>query len=326
MKKVLLVVCCLVSTVENVSADGSSREIVGWLNKISGAAQQLNYQGIFIYQHGNSIETSRITHHVDAQGEHEKLEALDGPPREIIRNNDEVMYFSPDQKIVKIEKRKTKVTFPALLIPAQFASLAENYNIKKSEPLRIIGFDCESFVLEPKDNLRYGHKLWADSNTGLLLKAKMVNEKNEIIEQFSFIQLKIGGTIDKEAVKPSYLPVSPEWHFDQSGLNVQSQDTGWSVKNQPVGFKKVSEMKRNFSGKSYAVSHLVFSDGLAAVSVFVEPIQDKANAAKIIQGISPHGALNVYTKPFNNYLITVVGEAPAATVMQIGNSVTTSAR
>lgn len=322
MRKALLVVCCFVGLVENVNADASSKEIAGWLHKIAGAAQQLNYQGIFIYQHGSSIETSRITHHVDAQGEHEKLEALDGPPREIIRNNDEVMYFLQDQKIVKIEKRKVKASFPALLIPSQFSSLAENYHIRKSEPLRIIGYDCESFVLEPKDNLRYGHKLWADSNTGLLLKAKMVNEKNEVIEQFSFIQLKIGGPINKEAVKPSYSPIPSDWLLDRSGLNIQSQDTGWSVKNQPVGFKKVSEMKRNFSGKS-AVSHLVFSDGLAAVSVFVEPIPDKAQALKIIQGLSQHGALNVYTKPLNDYLVTVVGEAPAVTVMQIGNSVGT---
>jgi sigma-E factor negative regulatory protein RseB len=327
MRTAFLVACCLFSATEVLSADTNSPSSgIEWLSKISNAAQQLNYQGIFIYQHGTHVETSRIIHIVDSQGEHEKLEALDGPPREIIRNNDEVMYFLPHQKILKIEKRKPKRSFPALIIPSQFSSLTENYSVKKSDPLRIIGYDCGAVILEPKDNLRYGHKLWTDANTGLLLKAKMINEKNEVIEQFSFIQLSIGGNIDKDAIKPTYSATAPEWRIDRSGeMDTQSQETGWIVKNQPAGFKKVSEMKRSFSGKSSAISHLVFSDGLAAISVFIEPMRE-AEVSKTVQSLAQRGALNIYTKSLNDYLITVIGEAPPATVMQIGDSVTSSGK
>ena len=81
--------------------------------------------------------------------------------------------------------------FPALL-PEQLSSLTEYYEIRKGEPERIAGFDSQALVLEPKDGMRYGHKFWAESATGLLLKARMVNERHNVVEQFSFTQLIIG--------------------------------------------------------------------------------------------------------------------------------------
>ena len=105
---------------------------VAWLQKISNAAHQLNYAGTFVYQHGEQVETSRVTHRFDESGEQEKLEALDGPLREIIRNNNEVLCYYSDSKTVKVEKRHAQKYFPALL-PAQSGQLAENYTVKLGE-------------------------------------------------------------------------------------------------------------------------------------------------------------------------------------------------
>ena len=187
---------------------------VAWLQKIASAARKLNYTGTFVYQYGAQVETSRIWHYVDASGEYEKLETLDGPAREVIRNNDEVLCYYPDSKTVKVEKRRPK-PFPAL-VPEHLTALTEYYNIRIGDRERIAGYEAQSLILEPKDGLRYGHKFWADVDTGLLLKARMMNERRETVEQFAFTQLTIGGVFDKEALKSNYNAHVPGWSLDCS--------------------------------------------------------------------------------------------------------------
>lgn len=294
-------------------------DALGWLQKIANSARQLDYSGTFIYQYGNQIETSRITHLVDDAGEHEKLERLDGPPREIIRNNEEIKCFLPDARTVRIEKRRK--SFPALL-PQKLSALSDYYVVSKGAPERIAGYDCQVLMLEPKDGMRYGHKLWADAGSGLLLKVATLNEKGQVVEQFAFTELKIGGAIAPDALKPKYSGTTTEWRESRSEASAPpTTDTGWSVKNLPPGFRKVAELKRTTAGKSAPVSHIVFSDGLAAVSVFIEPAPARRGERLPPPGLSQQGALHVYTRPIAGHTITVLGEAPAATVMQIGNSV-----
>jgi sigma-E factor negative regulatory protein RseB len=288
-----------------------------WLKKIAAAARDLNYAGIFVYQHGNQVETSRIIHSSDGSDDFTKLEALDGPPREIIRNNEEIRCYLPETKTVKIETRKFDKSFPALL-PEGFLRVTENYEVKLGPLNRIAGHTCQVLILEPKDSLRYGRTFCADVETGLLLKARTVNEKNEVVEQVAFTHVNIGGDIDQEMLKSKYAEEKSEWKVDHTATAAQaSKETGWTVKSQPAGFKKIMEMKRNMTGKPAPVSHLVFSDGLAAVSVFVEPVP-KGGVAN--QGLFQQGAINVYTRQAGDQMVTVLGEAPAATVMQIGNS------
>jgi sigma-E factor negative regulatory protein RseB len=289
---------------------------VAWLERIAKAARQLNYSGTFIYQHGDQVETSRITHYFDRSGEYEKLETLDGPKREIIRNNNEILTYDVERRVVKREKRTPRKNFPALL-PDQLSSLTEYYQLRMGEHERIAGFDSQALVLQPKDGFRYGHKLWTDTATGLLLKARMLDENDHVIEQFVFTQLIIGSGITRESVRPSF--PATEWRREPVGPDSSKQgETGWMVKSQPIGFKKVMEIKRFKTGAQAPVAHLVYSDGLAAVSVFIEPLPTKR---KFQEGLTHQGAVNIYTKPLPDQLVTVLGEAPAVTVMQIGNSV-----
>lgn len=291
---------------------------MGWLRKIAYAARQLNYTGTFVYQHGNQVETSRIIHLADASGEIEKLEALDGPLREIVRKNDEVTCFFPASKTVKLEKRTARRNFPGLL-PEQLAGLAENYTIRKADQERVAGFDCQAIVLEPKDNFRYGHRFCAENVSGLLLKARMLNDRSETLEQFAFTQLTLGGSIDKESLKPRYDGRGPGWKTDQSGpSDAGNASTGWTVGSTPPGFRKTMEMRRTLFNRSTPVTHLVFSDGLAAVSVFIEPLQKDSS---MLPGLSQHGAITIFVRNHGDYRVTVLGEAPPATVTQIGNSV-----
>jgi sigma-E factor negative regulatory protein RseB len=290
-------------------------EALAWLQKIAQAARELNYRGIFVYQHGDLAESSRITHLVDRNGEQERLETLDGPRREIIRNNSEILTYYADKRLVKREKRAARKLFPALL-PEQLSVLTEHYELRKGGQERIAGYDAQALILEPRDEFRYGHKLWAELQTGLLLKARMVNERNQVLEQFHFTEVAINVSIGRDAVKPSF-PVPPPDSPEVAAAGAP-MDTGWIVRNQPAGFKKIMEMKRAKRSGTGQVAHLVFSDGLAAVSVFIEPLPP---AAKVTEGLSQQGAINIYTRPLSDQLVTVLGETPPVTVMQIANSV-----
>jgi sigma-E factor negative regulatory protein RseB len=296
----------------NAPSDGEA-----WLQKIAAAARKLNYAGTFVYQHGDQVETSRIWHYVDGAGEYEKLEILDGPAREVIRNNDEVLCYYPDSKTVKVAKRRLK-PFPALL-PEQLSALTDFYTIRLGEKERVAGYEAQSLILDPKDGFRYGHKFWADVGSGLLLKARMTNERREAIEQFAFTQLRIGGDFDKAALKPNYNAQVPGWTLDSSGLaQPEMSDTGWVVGSFPAGFKKILETKRTLPGRTSPVSHIVYSDGLAAISVFIEPLGANARPAR---GVSHQGAINIYTRAVSDHMVTVLGEAPSETIVQIGKSV-----
>ena len=300
------------STPLDVSQDG-----VALLKKMASASRRLNYSGTFVYQHAGQNETSRIVHFVNpAGGEFEKLETLDGPAREVIRTNDHVTCCLPDSKTVLIEKRSSR-RFPALL-PEQLSGVADNYVVSVTGMDRVAGYDCRVVLLEPKDKLRYGHQFCAEAGSGLPLRSRTLSEKKQLLEAFAFTELKIGGSFSRDQVRSRYAARSKEWKVDHSALAITDvpADTGWSLTRQPTGFKKLTELKRSIAGRAGMVSHIVYSDGLAAVSVFIEPLP-KARPAR---SLSHQGAVNIYIRPIADHMVTVLGEAPAATVMQIANS------
>jgi sigma-E factor negative regulatory protein RseB len=296
---------------------GTAQDGLAWLQKMAAASRQLNYSGTFVYRHASQSETSRIVHFVNAAGgEFEKLETLDGPAREVIRTNDQVVCYLPESKTVLIEKRG-KRRFPALL-PDRLTGVTENYTVRVGGMDRVAGHDCQVILLEPKDKLRYGRHFCVEVVSGLPLRARTFNEKKEPLESFAFTELKIGGTFNRDRVKSRYAAKSRDWRVDHSGFPTGevAADTGWTLTQQPTGFKKLTELKRSIAGRTVMVSHIVYSDGLAAVSVFIEPLP----RARIAQSLSHQGAVNIYTRPVADHMVTVLGEAPAATVMQIANS------
>lgn len=305
------------------------REAQILLKKIQSAAQKLNYSGTFVYQQANQIRTSRITHVLDGKNEIEKLEILDGKPREYIRNNEEITCYVPETKTILVEKRVTQDVFPAILA-VNTSDLADYYNIRKGETGRVAGFDCQAVVLEPRDNLRYGYKLWAEKTTGLLLRAQTLDERGDVVEQIAFTQLAIGN-VDRNSVKSSFVNTGG-WHVGSSVLS-QASVSGWMVKSIPPGFKKVREVKRLVpdappanppptNGHTGAhpgqreVSQMVYSDGLAAISVFIEP-----GSQSRTEGSMQQGAMNIVGKRQGDFWLTIVGEVPAAAIKQVANSI-----
>ena len=289
-----------------------------WLQRIYAATQTLSYAGTFVYQHGQQVETSRIVHVVEPSGPRERLEALDGIPREIIRTRDEVVCYLPASMTVKIDRQPGQQMFPSIL-SAQIRDLGDNYSIARGEIERVGGYSCQIIALEPKDRMRYGHRLWADVNTGMLLKAKTFNEKNEMVEQFAFTELKIGGNISRDLLKSRFSRKIRGWRVeDSAATNANLAEAGWSIRTTPPGFRTVTELTRTLGGAS-GVGHIVLSDGLAAVSVFIEPAASKQAVQQA--GLVRQGAVNVYMRQVGNHWITVVGEAPPESVKYIANAV-----
>jgi sigma-E factor negative regulatory protein RseB len=300
------------------AASGARAEdVVAWLARAATAARQLNYVGTILYQHGNYIETSRLVHLYDAGEEYDKLVTLEGPPREVIRSHGEVRCFYPDFKLVRVERNTLRNAFPSLT-PQQQKALADYYDFRKAESARVAGFETQAWVFEPKDGLRYGHKFWTDVATGLILKARVVDENNSLLEQFVFSDLAIGVKLDMAMVAPTWPPAPPGWKVRQmANAEARAEGTGWTVTRIPPGFVKVVDGYRGFD-TARRVAHLVYSDGLVSVSVFVEP----GRAAPPPDGFSAQSGLNVYRRQVDDSLVTVLGQVPALTLRQIGNSVT----
>jgi sigma-E factor negative regulatory protein RseB len=306
---------------EPASPSGDTREAQAWLRKIQSAAQKLNYSGTFVYQQGSQVRTSRITHLIDGHNEIEKLEVLDGRPREYLRNNEEIVCYLPDSKTLLVEKRVAPDVFPAILgVGAE--GLSEHYSISRGDSGRVAGFDSQSILLEPKDDLRYGYRLWADKVTGLLLRAQTIDESGAVVEQISFTQLAIG-SIDRNQVKPS-ITNTRGWRVENAVMS-QVDLSGWIVRRLPPGFKKIREIRRQVSDNSATVpgavaqrevSQIVYSDGLAAISVFIEP-----GSQSRTEGFLQQGAMNIMGKRYGDFWLTIVGEVPSTAIRQVANSI-----
>ena len=299
--------------------DSSALGALDWLKKIADSSRTVSYSGTFAYQHGNRVETSRVVHYVNpAGGVFEKLETLDGPPREVVRANDHVTAYLPDARLVLVERRSTR--HMPIMLPDKLADLTTHYDVKLQEIDRVGGFQCQWVVVAPKDKLRYGRKFCAELQSGLPLRSQVYNERSEVIESFRFSQLSLGGEFSRDQVTSKYeaRAQAQQWRVDHSALNVleQAAATGWSVHNLPVGFRKLMEVKRTIVGRPIAMPHLVYSDGLTAISVFIEPKMREVGAKPLVS----QGAVHIYKRTSGDFVVTVLGEAPAATVMQIANS------
>lgn len=290
-------------------------EALDWLQRIYRATETLSYSGTFVYQQGNRSESSRIFRRAGAAGGVEKLEMLDGAPRQILRTRDEVRCYLPESRTIKVDRRSDPRAFPALL-PEQVGSLAEYYDISLGGTRRIAGYDCQAIHLRPRDELRYGYTLWADTRTGMLLRAQTFNREGELVEQFTFAQLEIGD-VPRARLRP---PASArDWRVEQAGVSPTDLGrSGWRIGTELPGFRKIVEIQRMMRD-AQPVGQIVYSDGIAAVSIFIEPISGRSERAQI--GLSGMGAVNVYTREVADHLVTVVGEAPAVSVQRIGNTV-----
>ncbi|GAB7535313.1 MucB/RseB C-terminal domain-containing protein [Burkholderia sp. 22PA0099] len=295
-----------------------------WLDRIQQAAQAQNYDGTFVFQRGNYVQSSRITHVAAKGGEYEKIESLDGKPRKLLRHNDDLVTFVPERHLCVVERRQNRDAFPSLL-GASGEQVLSAYDVKPAGQDRVAGIDAQVVELVPKDANRFAYKLWTDAKTGLLLRTQTLDADDHVLEQVAFSQLQIGAANPAEktiiansirnldnctVVRP---PVAP--------VDIEAQ--GWKIAPSVAGFRKIREVRRPMAARDpkaapIAVDQAVFTDGLATVSAFIEPVE-KGSTRK--EGAGSTGATHVLVKRSGDFWITLLGEVPQATLQQFAGAI-----
>ena len=287
------------------------------LKRVAKASRDACFSGTFVYTAGATTESALITHCTDAGGEHERMETLDGPPREVIRRNDRVTSYFPALKTVIVERRKTQRFL--LSLPEQVHGIGAFYTITAGALDRVAGHPCRWLTLKPRDALRYGQRFCTELASGLPLMGRLYDQHDELKEQVAFTQVSIGPSVSRELLRSKYQGRAQGWVIDRSTVVEQEVggDTGWTLTHPPAGFRKVSEMRRLVQGKSAPVAHLLYSDGLASISIFVEPVAQAGPG----RGAASQGNVNLFMHAGTDFLATALGKAPAETVRQFAESI-----
>lgn len=290
------------------------------LQRMAQATKQLTYAGTFVYQSGSRMETSRIAHTWVDGRDLEHIEVLDGSPRETIRNGDETTCFLPDEKRLIVETRAVRHRFPALL-PTGLGSLPDYYLIRRGSQGRVAGIDSRVIEIEPRDNLRYGYRLWVDVGSGLLLKSALLGEHGEVLELFSFTQINIGSPLERDALKPRFAGEDIQVQ-KINATEIVPEDLGWIFHTGLPGFRRITAMKRQSAAGRAPGLHILFSDGVASISAFIEPRNPSARPeGRSLILLSSFGSINVYQRQMDDYLLVVMGEVPVAAVKLLGDGI-----
>lgn len=290
-----------------------------WLERMSRALSQENYEGRFFHITGSRSESLRIIHRVDRGKVTERLVSLDGNGREIIRNNEEIVFYLPDKRTVLVEKRTNNDSLLAAL-PNYSESLEEHYSIEKvGKVTKMLGQKTQMIVVRPRDHYRYGYRLWLHEQTAMPLKSQLCDRNGQVIEQILFAELHMRDRIPQSELKPAVSAEGYRWVRQDSQPARAAANLGWSVIRPPAGFRLTTWRIQAIAGSSAPVRHLVFSDGLASVSVFIEPRPPQATA---MHGLTRVGTAFAYSRDLDGHQVTAVGEVPAATVEAIAAGVT----
>lgn len=294
-------------------------EVEAWLQKMQRAAHTLNYEGTFVYGHDNNLTSMRIIHRADEQGEQERLIALDGSGREVVRNDDRVACIMPDAQSVVVESKRPRKQFPPAF-PMRIDNLTAIYRFRLAGEQQVAGRTTQRIDIQPRDAYRYGHRLWIDRETGLLLKTHLVDEQGQPVEQFMFTRIRFLEQVPDAWLQPA-VDASRFTRYEARRDAPLEMDNppdviiGW----MPPGFHEDMQRMQRLPASSHPVEHLVYSDGLASVSVFLEEEVER-DAANLI-GATRMGAVNAHGRSLGDYHVTVVGEVPHLTVQKISTAV-----
>jgi sigma-E factor negative regulatory protein RseB len=312
-----------------LSANSFAVDLFDMLKGMSDADQKQNYQGTFILRKSDELSALRVIHGIDDIGDWESLESLDGEPRKVVRHNDRVVSVYPERELVTIRHTDTTQSLHPRL-PDNIDQLDPFYSMTRLDDDRIANHPALVVDLLPKDQYRYGYRYWVDKNTGMLLRCDLISENNTVIEQMMFTSLDYLPTAPVQAFDLQQFEQFKQQLLDEPEIDVQ-QNTNvvWMVNRLPKGFvltkssmrysQPALARKNDSSGTvSPDLLHMVYSDGLASVSVFIEKNEGEA---KHLQGALSMGAVNAFGNAVGDYFATVVGVVPVKTVQSMAESI-----
>lgn len=314
MRRALVAIAaCLLGS----SALAGSGSVDEWLIRMDHAVASISYRGTLVISGSNRIDTMRILHRADDAGVRERIYALDGPRREILRDRDQVRWLVSGQDSVVVENPFPTRLFPRIPLD-QILGPDSVYQIRSVGHGRVAARPAKIIEIAPEDEYRYGRRLWLDSQTAMLLRAVVFDANGGIVDMISFVELELGASIsdrelESELENPSNVARYQLGEQERArNLGAGSAVPAWMPETLPRGFRLASVGHGRGDGGRY--EHLLFSDGLSSFSVYVEPLGNGA----VVEQVEARGAMHIYTGAMDERRVTVVGEVPAATVRLIG--------
>lgn len=265
------------------------------------------------------VATFRVVHKVVDGVERERIVQLDGPPREILRTGDEVSYVLPSGD----ELLALRGTAPARpydrVFGRRFEDIGDIYQVRIVGRYREVARHAVLLSVTPRHRDRFGYRLWVDEETGLLLRSELKDSQGTDLEIFKFTSLRIGDAVAQSDLRPTTEGTVVSRPSEPPAAPPLTSN--WRARWVPAGFRLTSAAVRPQLGDSEGVDTLVFSDGLAAFSVFIEAMPE-TGAGTVV---SRNGGTVVLTHSAagdeGNHLVTVVGEVPVATARRVAAGV-----
>jgi sigma-E factor negative regulatory protein RseB len=285
-----------------------------WLQKMTMAVQTTNYEGTVIRIQEDVAEAIKVVHVVEDGVVREKVIIQEGNGLEIIRNGNEVRCILPDRKSVLVQEWDDQSTLFSTL-PSSDIQFGSEYDVAIVRQDRVAGRQAIMLAIRPHDGLRYGHRIWLDLATGFPLQTNLIAGDGAAIQQVKFADIRIGETIHASALQPSTNIDDFRWFTEPQEKIKQEIESDWISNNAPSGFRLMSTHSEETPGKEGPLTHMLFSDGLANVSVFITAHlgDTEARRARV-------GASNSFSIAMGDFRITAVGEVPAETAEQIARS------
>lgn len=281
------------------------------MQRMSAAVRELDYQGSFVYEHDGRVDAMRLFHQGGSEGR-ERLLSLNGPRSEVLREGRTITCVQGARPATLLPSRSGGHLLP--LVPdTNGIRAARLYAVSLGGEDRVAGYRARIVEMRPLDAYRYGYRVWLDEATQMLLRSAIVDHGDRTLEQFMFVSLEIGAK-----PKESDLALSGDAATALPPEEAPLQGTPqWRVADPPPGFVLVRS-QRPALGPSQA-EHQVWSDGVASISVYVEP-----RAAGVAAGgdsAASRGAVNVYARSDGAWKITALGDVPPAAVERIARSI-----
>lgn len=297
------------------SADGLAQSSPGeWLDRMSDAVAVMSYEGTVIRRQNGTSDTLKVARKIVDGVINERLTTQEGNGLEIIRVGNEVHCILPDKKTVLVEEWNNQSTLFSAL-PTSDVRYAAQYDVSLVREDRVAGRSAVMLAIRPHDEFRFGHRIWLDQKTAFPLKTQLLDVNGDIIEQVKFAEIRFGSRVSQNVLMPSVSIESFTWYKEPARYRQVDIDTSWNSVDIPPGFRTMSTKTEIESATESSVTHIVYSDGLADVSVFITQEDDKG-----LTGASTLGTSNSYGTQLGGFQITVVGKVPASTVARIATS------
>ena len=299
---------------------GDSQQARDWLERMTAAMSQMSYQGTFVYVRDGVVETMRITHVTDETGVRERMYSVSGPHREVIRDRKGVRCVLQDAASVVEDQVVASSYFPELPLSIIDGDTS-GYLLETGGEARIAGHTARRVTISPEDSFRYGYDFWLEEQTGLLLKWELFDTNHKPLAKLMFTDIAMGSSVnldelESDAHAEDFVEMKT---FGLQNTVVTGSSPRWQPAKLPPGFQLASHSHK--AGADGVYEHMVYSDGLAAVSVYVE---QQGIETEVKPGISQLGTNNAYTRKQGTLQITVIGEVPAITVKTIANEMALS--